>query len=349
VAKTLVTGGSGFIGSHLVRALARRGDELRVLLRRSSNVEGLGRVEFERVTGDVTDARSVKRAMKGVDRVFHTAGLVSLRPRDREHLFAVNVGGTRNVLSAAIDAGVERVVHTSSVAAVGPARPGGAASEEQLFMAGNLDIPYVNSKREAEVEAMRFAAKGLDVVCVNPAYVFGPGDRSGSSTSIVRRFLLGRIPAYVEGAINVVDVRDVARGHVLADRKGVAGDRYILAGRNFTFDRLFADLSRIAGLPPPVRIPAGAALSLASAATALSLPSPVTVDEVRSAMQWWTYRNTKARRELGFKPRPHEETLEATVAWHLERLGGRAPIEVSARARVPLSVLSGLLRVAERG
>jgi dihydroflavonol-4-reductase len=332
-----------------VRALSRRGDDLRLLLRRSSNIEGLGKIEFERATGDVTDARSVKRAVKGVERVFHAAGLASLQRRDRDHLFAVNVGGTRNVLSAALDAGVERVVYTSSVAAIGPARPDGAASEEQLFTAGNLDIPYVNSKHEGEVEAMRFAAQGLDVICVNPAYVLGPGDRGGSSTSIVRRFLLGRLPAYVEGAINVVDVRDVARGHVLADRKGRPGERYILGGRNFTFDRLFADLSRITGLPTPVRIPAKAALALANAATGLSLPSPVTTDEVRSAMQWWTYRNDKARRELGFKPRPHEETLEATVSWHLDRLGARAPVEVSPRARVPLSILAGALRVATRG
>lgn len=344
-----MTGASGFVGSHLVRALARRGDDLKLLLRRSSRLDALEKLDFEKVTGDVTDVRSVKRAMKDVDRVFHAAGMVSLRRRDREHLFAVNVNGTRNVLEAALEADVQRVVYTSSVAAIGPARQGGAASEEQLFTAANLDIPYVNSKHEAEVEAMRLAAQGLDVVCVNPAFVFGPGDRGGSSTALVRRFLLGRLPAYVDGAINVVDVRDVARGHVLADRKGRTGDRYILAGRNFTLDRLFADLSRITGLAPPVKIPAGAALALARAASSLSVPSPVTVDEVRSAMQWWTYRNAKARRELGFKPRPHEETLEATVAWHLEQLGSRAPVEVSARARLPLSLVSGILRLGSRG
>jgi dihydroflavonol-4-reductase len=173
----------------------------------------------------------------------------------------------------------------------------------------------VNSVHEAEVEAMRVAARGLPLVCVNPAICFGAGDHLLSSTRLVRSFLLGRVPVYTDGAISIVDVRDAAEGHLLADRRGQVGERYILGGRNFTFERLFADLGRLSGIDPPVRLPAGAARLLA--ATGRSWP--LTPVEVRAAGHWWTYRSTKAKRELGWSARPHEETLETTVAWHLER------------------------------
>jgi dihydroflavonol-4-reductase len=161
-------------------------------------------------------------------------------------------------------------------------------------------------------------------VIVNPTFVLGPDDPSGTSMGLVRRFVLGQIPAYVDGALNIVDVRDVAAGHLLADQKGEVGERYILGGRNFTFDRLFADLSRISGVdPPPVKLPKGVALAGARAATRVGLRVPSHPDEILSASLWWTYRNTKARRELGFAPRPHEETLEEAVAWQLDQLNGR--------------------------
>jgi dihydroflavonol-4-reductase len=155
---------------------------------------------------------------------------------------------------------------------------------------------------------------------VNSCVVFGAGDYNLSSTRIVRSFLLGRVPMYVEGAFSMVDVRDAARGFLLADELGGVGERYILGGRNFTFDRLFADLARLSGIDPPVKLPAALALA---AASALGDRAPVAPDEVRAAGHWWTYRATKARRELGWRARPHEETLEATVAWHLEREHGR--------------------------
>jgi dihydroflavonol-4-reductase len=272
----------------------------------------------------VLDRPAVRRAMKGVDRVFHLAGLVSMRPADDDRLFDVNVGGTRIVLEEALRAGVERVVYTSSVAAVGPAPHGQTADERQLFTAGHLGISYVNSKHEAEVEALRLAAQGLPVVVVNPCYVFGAGDIYGRATSIVRRFLLGRIPAYVGGALNVVDVQDVARGHLLADESGRVGERYILGNRNYTLDRLFADLGRLSGVEaPPLRLPPGVALRLAQAFEAAPGRAPITVQEVRLASQWWTYRNTKAKRELGWSTAPHEDTIEATVAWYLDREGDR--------------------------
>ena len=197
--KTLVTGGNGFVGSAVVRLLAERGDSLRLTRRKRSRLDNLKDVEHEAVQCDVLDRASVRRALKGVDRVFHIAGLVSMRPEDDERLFEVNVGGTRTVLEECLRAGVERVVYTSSVGAVGTAPEGGATDERQVFTAGRLGIPYINSKHEAEGEAFQLAARGLPLVVVNPAVVLGRGDVYGRATSIVRRFMLGRIPAYVPG------------------------------------------------------------------------------------------------------------------------------------------------------
>jgi dihydroflavonol-4-reductase len=316
--KTLLTGATGFIGSHVARALTARGDDLRVTVRDRSPLELLDGLECEQVRCDVRDRRAVRRALKGVDRVFHAAGMTSIRAADADTLFDVNVAGTKIVLQECLRADVGRVVLTSSAAALGPAPRGGTADETQLFTAGRLDIPYVNSVHEGEVEAMRLAARGLPLVCVNPAIVFGAGDLHVTSTRLVRNFLLGRVPMYSGGAFCLVDVRDVARGHLLADEEGGVAERYILGGRNYTFDRFFADLGRISGVAPPVRVPAPLAVAGARLFDAAG-GGPLDPRELSVASHWWTYRSTKARRELGWRARPHDETLEATVAWHFER------------------------------
>lgn len=327
MSKTLVTGGTGFVGLHVVRELARRGDDLRLLVRKGSNTKPLEGIEYERATGDVTDRGSVRRAMKGVERVFHIAGTTSMRTRARGHVFEVNVQGTKNVMEEALRAGVVRAILTSSSSAVGAARPGETIDEDQPFTVGRLGIAYINSKHEAELVSMRVAAKGLPVVIVNPSFVLGPDDPnpSGTSNALVRRLLLRRIPGYLDGAINIVDVRDVAKGHLLADERGEEGERYLLTGRNFTLQRLFADLSRIANVPPPaVRMQGRLVLAGVEAMELIGLRLPTSADEVRSGTQWFTYRNDKARNKLGWEPRPHEETLEDTVRWQLEELGERA-------------------------
>ncbi|MBA2240377.1 MAG: NAD-dependent epimerase/dehydratase family protein [Solirubrobacterales bacterium] len=347
MAKTLLTGASGFIGSHVARALAGRGDELRVMARRTADLGHLDDLDLERVGGDITDRRAVRRAVAGVERVFHMAGQTSMRARDSERVFDVNVRGSQIVFEESLREEVERVVHTSSVVAVGPARPHGAAEESQLFRGGSLGITYVNSKREAEAQGLRLAAKGLPIVFVNPAFVIGPDDPNGTSMSLIRRFLLRQIPVYVDGALNIVDVRDVATGHLLADEHGEVGERYILGGRNFTLDRLFADLARISGVaPPPLRLPAGMALLAVEAADRAGIGMPTSPDEARSASQWWTYRNAKARRELGFRPRPHEQTLEDAVAWQQANLRGRTPRR-SVPEELALKAVSRLIRTGE--
>lgn len=325
--KTLVTGGTGFVGLHVVRELARRGDDLRLLVRKGSNTKPLEGIEFEPAVGDVTDRKAVRKAMKGVERVFHVAGTTSMRSRARDRVFEVNVEGTRNVMEEALRAGVVKAVLTSSSSAVGAANKGETIDEDYPFTVGRLGIAYINSKHEAELVSMRAAAKGLPVTIVNPSFVLGPDDPnpSGTSNALVRRLLLRRIPGYLDGAINIVDVRDVAKGHVLADERGEDGERYLLTGRNFTQQRLFADLSRIAGVPPPpIRMQGRLVLTGVEMMELTGLKMPTSADEVRSGTQWFTYRNDKARKQLGWEPRPHEETLEDTVRWQLEELGKRA-------------------------
>jgi len=315
----LVTGATGFVGSHVARLLAERGDEVTLGVQDGSPDTAIGDLDCRRVKLEVRDRRSVRRALKGVERVFHCAGVTSVRPQDTELLFDVNVRGTKLVMEECLRAEVERVVYTSSAAAVGPASDGKVATETQLFTAGRLGIPYVNSVHEAEAEAMRVAAHGLPLVCVNPAMCLGAGDHLLSSTRLVRSFLLGRVPVYVDGAVGIVDVRDVAAGHLLAELRGEVGERYLLSGRNFPFERLFADLGRLSGVPTPVRIPPRAAGTAAAVLGAGGRAWPLTPAEVRAAGNSWTYRSTRAQRVLGWRARPHEETLEATVAWHLER------------------------------
>ena len=343
--KTLVTGGTGFVGSHVIRALLDRGDDVRATVRPTSRTDELEHLGVQTVVADVTDRAAFKRALRGVDRVFHVAGVTSLRATP-ERLQQVNVEGTRVVLDACARAGVGRVVFTSSVAAIGPAPPGKTADERQRWR--RIGLPYAESKHAAEQEALRHAQEGLDVVVVNPAHVLGWGDRNRSSTDIVRRFMLRRIPAYVDGTLNVVDVEDVARGHLLADALGRTGERYILGDRNYTWDRLFADLGRFSGIEPPaIKLPTLVALALAEAAERAPGPTPITVNEVRGASQRWAYRSAKARRELGWSTRPHEETVERTVSWYLDREGDRLKRH-SRRQPFGLRVAGGALRGLER-
>ncbi|HEY5317447.1 MAG TPA: NAD-dependent epimerase/dehydratase family protein [Solirubrobacteraceae bacterium] len=323
MARILLTGATGLIGSHVARLLVERGDDVRVTVRESSNLDGLSGLGVETVRADILDRRAIRRALRGIERVFHAAGTTNLA-LSRARTFAVNVEGTRIVLEEALRARVERVVYTSSVAAIGPAPKGSTADESQVWDAGRYAIPYLDAKHEAEVEVLRLVARGLPAVMVNPAHVLGPGDPGRSSTTLVRRFLRRQIPVYVEGTLNIVAAEDVARGHLLADELGQVGERYILGNRNFTLDRLFADLGRLSGVEPPaVRLPAPAAFALAGTATWIP-GAPITAStELRAASLHWAYRNTKAKRELGWSTSPHEDCLEETIAWYRERDGGR--------------------------
>jgi len=278
MSQTLVTGATGFVGSHIARLLVERGDEVIATVRPRSRTKALEELGVRTVRADVLDRRAVRRIMRDVQRVFHLAGTTDLSA-SRGPVFSVNVEGARIVLEESLRAGVERVVYTSSVAAVGPAPEGETADETNVWDAGRYAIPYLDAKHEAEVLALRLVGRGLPLVIVNPAHVLGAGDTGRSSTVLVRRFMRRQIPAYVDGTLNIVGVQDVARGHLLADERGRIGERYILGNRNFTLDRLFADLGRLSGVEPPaVKLPLPVALALASAGQSFSpvaMPTPI--------------------------------------------------------------------------
>ena len=332
----------------MTRLLLERGDTMRALVRPSSDPGPLAELGVETVRGDVGDRRAVRRALRGVDRVFHLAGTTNLR-LSRAEVFALNVEGTRTVLEEARRAGTERVVYTSSVAAIGPTRKGSVATETHRWDAARYGIPYADAKHEAEEVALELAGQGLPIVVVNPAHVLGAGDPGRSSTVLVRRFLRRQIPAYVDGTLNVVGVDDVARGHLLADERGVPGERYILGNRNFTLDRLFTDLARLSGVEPPsVKLPAPIALAMAQAGQWLPgapVPDPA---EVRAASLHWAFSSAKAKRELGWRTSPHEDCLEETIAWYRELEGSRlAP--PGSRQPVALRVAGALVRRSPLG
>ncbi len=348
MARTLITGATGFIGSHVARLLVERGDEVTASVLATSRTDGIDDLPVKTVRADVRDRRAIRRAMQGIERVFHVAGTTNFAT-SREEMFALNLEGTRIVLEEALRAGVERAVYTSSVAAIGPSRNGRPADETNVWDAGRYGIPYVDSKHEAEVLALRLVARGLPLVIVNPAHVFGAGDPGRSSTTLVRRFMRRQIPAYVDGTLNIVGVRDVARGHLLADERGEIGERYILGNRNFTFDRLFADLGRLSGVEPPsLKLPVPVALALATAAERtprVRMPMPA---EVRAASLHWAVLSTKAKRELGWRPSPHEEALEETIAWYRER-DSLSLAPVGARQPLPLRLAAGAARLTGLG
>lgn len=330
---TLVTGGTGLVGSHVVRALLERGDTVRTTVRPRSRPDNLIGADVEQMPCDILDRRRVRRVLKDVDRVFHVAGLTSLRA-GADASFEVNVEGTRIVMEEALRAGVQRVVHTSSFAAIGPAERGSTADETQPFDATSFAVPYVRAKQAAEAVVLALVDRGLPAVIVNPTHVMGRGDLYRSSTEIVRRYLRREIPAYVDGAVCLVDVEDVAAGHLLADERGEAGERYILGNRNYTLDRLFSELGRISGVEPPaLKLPLVVAQTLVRGLEQLPGRPPLTQVELRASSLWWTYRSTKAKRELGYKPGHHEDSLLRTVQWYreqepldLHRPGTRQPI-----------------------
>ena len=325
----------------MTRLLVDRGDQVRALIhRRSRPLEPLG---VEQVRGDVTDRAAVRRALRGTDRVFHIAGTANLG-LSRGRTFKLNVEGTRIVLEEALRAGVARVVLTSSAAAIGPASRGRMADERTVWDAGRYGIAYADSKHAAEVEALRLLARGLPLVTVNPTHVLGAGDPGRSSTTLVLRFLRRQIPAYVEGTLNVVGVEDVARGHLLADERGQVGERYILGNRNYTTDRLFADLGRLSGVEPPaVKLPVPVALALAAGAERLGGLQMPSTTEVRAAALNWAFNNSKAKRELAWRTSPHEDCLEETIAWYRDREGSAVGAPGAGQPMV-LRALGGVAR-----
>jgi dihydroflavonol-4-reductase len=339
--KTLVTGATGFLGSHVARALAGRGENVRVLVRPSSDLRALEGLDAERFTGDLRDRASLDRALEGVRRVFHVAADYRLWARDSREIYESNVTGTQNLLDAARSAGVEKFVYTSTVATMAVPREGGLPNEETRSSVKEMIGHYKRSKFEAEQCALRAADAGLPVVIVNPTTPVGPGDWKPTPTGkIIVDFLNGRMPGYVDTGLNFVPVEDCARGHLLAAERGRVGDRYILGGRNLTLKQMLDILASTSGRPAPRwKFPYAVAYAAGCVDTGVSRllgrEPQIPLEGVRMARHKMFVDASKAGRELGFAPGPVEAALERAVAWYESNgyiAAGRAPVVAGARA-----------------
>ncbi|MBI3911750.1 MAG: NAD-dependent epimerase/dehydratase family protein [Armatimonadetes bacterium] len=321
----LVTGGTGFIGSHIVRALIERGERPRCLVRRDSRLENLAGLPVERIEGDLTDPASLARAVRGADQVFHAAADYRLWSRDPAQLYCVNVAGTRALLRAAAEAGAKRIVYTSSVGALGIPADGSPGTEETPVALADMVGHYKRSKFLAEQEALRLAAQGAPVVIVNPSTPVGPGDIKPTPTGqIIVDFLRGRMPAYVDTGLNLVAVEDVAVGHLLAAERGRVGEKYILGCRNLTLRETLEILATVTSLPAPrVRIPYHVAWMVGALDTLINgtlrgRPPRAPLEGVRMARKKMFFSAEKAVRELGLPQSPVEQALARAVAWFRE-------------------------------
>ncbi len=319
---TFVTGATGFIGSHVVRRLLRRGDRVRILARNSSrkaNIEGLC---CEIILGDLRDSMSMLRCLQGCRRVYHIAADYRLWARNPQEIYDNNVGGTRNLLSACCEAGVEKVVYTSTVGTIGMRADGVPADEASPVKLDDMIGHYKRSKFMAEQVALEFAASGLPLIIVNPTTPVGSGDLKPTPTGkIILDFLKGRMPAYVDTGLNIVSVEDVAEGHLLAEEKGHLGERYILGGENKSLEEILEILARICGRRiPRVRIPYLAAVIFGYldnffVGAILRREPSIPLEGVRMARYKMYVSSDKATRELGYCPQPVEKALREAVEY----------------------------------
>lgn len=318
-----VTGASGFIGSAVTRALVRDGYRVRVLLEPGRSHEHLDDLAIERVVGDIRDPQAVRDVADGAHLIFHLAAVYRFWAKDPQLFYDVNVGGTLNVLRAARDLGCDRLVYTSTVATLGVAERGVPATERSIVAFEHLFGHYKRSKYQAEHEVLRAGAAGLDVVLVHPTFPVGERDSAPTPTGrTIVEFLNGRIPAYVDTALNVADVDDVAHGHVLAARLGIAGQSYILGGENLSLRAMFGTLAKLCGIAAPrIRLSPRTVLPIVRAtewfqARVMGQEPTITAEPVRMATTLMAYDDTRARRELGYGSRPARVALLRAVRWY---------------------------------
>lgn len=318
--KKLVTGATGFIGSAIMRELLKDGEEVKVLVRPTSNTRNIDGLDVEKVTGDIRDTDSMKAALKGCDTLYLTAAYFAHWAPDPKQLYEVNVGGTRATLKAAVEAGTEKIVYTSTnnaIAASGPT----PANEEKVFNYWESGDHYSMSKYIAENEARLFITRGLPVVIVNPTLVIGVNDvKPTPSGQMIIDVATRNMPGYIDGGVNIIDVEDVARGHILAAKKGRVGERYLLGGHNVTVHDYLFLIAQIAGVKPPeVRLPYHLALTLGHlfefVSSITQKPPIVTASEVRIGRMTEWYDCSKAINELGLPQTPIEDTIRKALEW----------------------------------
>jgi dihydroflavonol-4-reductase len=317
----LVTGATGFVGGAVARALVRAGVTVRVLARSKADARSLAELPVEWVEGDLLDPASLQAALAGCHQLYHVAAYYALWAKDPAIFYDVNVTGTRNVLTAARSAGIERTVYCSTIGAIGLPQGGGLGTEDTPVSLDQMAGHYKRSKFLAEQEALRFAKEGLPVVIVNPSAPVGAGDVKPTPTGqVIVDFMRGRMPAYIDTGMNIVDVDDVAAGHLLAMEKGRQGERYILGCRNLMLKEVFDILSKLTGVKAPsLRLPRSLILPLAHMnqwiAQLTGQPPRIPLDGVRMAKYRMHYDCSKALRELGMPQTPPETALEKAVRW----------------------------------
>jgi len=326
--KALVTGVSGFVGSAVARRLLLAGHSVRALLRPTSDRRNVDGLAMEIVNGDLTDRRSLEQAVAGCDALFHVAADYRLWVPDPPALYRANVDGTVHIMQAAADAGVRRIVYTSSVATLGLTADGRPSDEETPVSLSDMVGHYKRSKYLAESHVRKMVAEhGLPAVIVNPSTPIGPRDVKPTPTGrMIVDAATGRIPAYVDTGLNLIHVDDVANGHLLAFERGAIGERYILGGQNMTLKEILAAVAALVGRPPPhVRLPHNLVLPFAYAAEAWARLTDgseprVTVDAVRLSKKCMFFESGKAQRALGLVARPVDVALADAVRWF--RLNG---------------------------
>jgi dihydroflavonol-4-reductase len=317
-----VTGATGFLGSHVARALAEQGAQLRLLVRPTSDPRNIEDLKAERVQGDLRDPVSIEKALAGCEAVFHVAADYRLWVRDPEQMYRSNVEGTRTLFESARKQGVRRVVYTSSVATMGFTANGHVADEESPVSLADLIGHYKRSKFMAEQVAFDAARSGVDVVVVNPTTPVGERDVKPTPTGrIVLDFLKGKFPAYVETGLNLVDATECARGHIRAFEKGKSGERYILGGENLTLKQILDRLAAISGLKSPtVKLPyvfafAAGAVDEMVTGRILRREPRATIDAVRMGRKMMFVSSAKAERELGWRMVAVDGALRRSVEW----------------------------------
>jgi dihydroflavonol-4-reductase len=322
--KAFITGATGFIGANLARELLRDGHQVRALVRAGSDRRNIDGAPVELVEGDLDDQRRLAEQIAGCDVVFHVAAHYSLWVKDRDSIYRANLGGTENLLAAARAARVKRFVHTSSVAAIGVPAPGVVGTEQTQTTLEELVSDYKKSKYLAEQAALRAAREGLDVVIVNPSTPVGERDIKPTPTGeIILRFLQGRMPAYVHTGLNLIDVEDVARGHILAWKRGRTGERYILGARNLSLKETLEILAAITGKPAPrIAVPHFIPITVAfideMMLARLGKKPQVSFYAAQMSRKAMYYDSSKAVRELGLPQNPVEKALEKAVRWFEE-------------------------------
>lgn len=319
--KTLVTGATGFIGSTVVRELLKEGADVRVTVRKESNTRNIDGLDVEVVYGDTRDSGSMRAALKGCDTLYHVAAYFAHWSLNRGLFYDVNVEGTKTILGEALAQGLEKVVYTSTSNTIGSHGAGNFVNEQAQFNAWKTGDHYAISKYLAEIEAVKICEHGLPMVIVNPTLVIGVRDiKPTPSGKLILDIVNREMPGYIDGAINIIDVHDVAQGHLLAAKKGRIGERYILGNENVTVGDFFRLVAETAGVKPPrLKLPYPVALLLGfvfEAQARITKQTPVvSLSQVRIGNMGEHFDNSKAVNELGLKLTPIKTTVRNTIDW----------------------------------